>query len=66
MKQLRAASKAYEALAEAFQMMNAPKLRAEAEVGVQMWAEVWSPFDLHMTNADFRRRMETRAWLASS
>jgi len=39
MKQVRAASKGYEALAEAFQMMNAPRLRAEAEVGVQMWAE---------------------------
>jgi len=40
-KQVRAASKAYDALAEAFQSMNAPKLRAQAEVGFAVWAEVY-------------------------
>ncbi|KAF2495050.1 hypothetical protein BU16DRAFT_378766 [Lophium mytilinum] len=38
MKQIRTASKAYDALTEAFQAQGS-KLRAQAEVGVQTWAE---------------------------
>ncbi|OCK79465.1 hypothetical protein K432DRAFT_330100 [Lepidopterella palustris CBS 459.81] len=38
-KQMRAASKAYEALADAFQNMEIPKLRALADVGSHVWAD---------------------------
>lgn len=41
LKQVKAASKAYEALAEAFsQFNNIPKLRAQVNAGKDLWADV--------------------------
>jgi COP9 signalosome complex subunit 3 len=41
MRQVAAASKAYEALAEAYARLdNLPKLEAQINAGAQVWAEV--------------------------
>jgi COP9 signalosome complex subunit 3 len=41
MKQVKSASKAYEALAEAYQQLgNLPKLKAQINAGTEIWAEV--------------------------
>jgi hypothetical protein len=40
-KTIKAASKAYEALAEAYEELhNMPKLKAQAKIGAETWAEV--------------------------
>jgi COP9 signalosome complex subunit 3 len=40
-KTIRAASKAYEALAEAYEELdNMPKLKAQVKIGTENWAEV--------------------------
>ncbi len=40
-KQIKAASKAYEALGEAYvQLSNMPKLKAQIKSGSEIWAEV--------------------------
>jgi hypothetical protein len=40
-KQIRAAAKAYEALADAFsQLNNLPKLKAQVAAGTEIWTEV--------------------------
>lgn len=45
-KQIRAASKAYEALADAFsQLNNLPKLKAQVAAGREIWAEVSDSFE---------------------
>lgn len=63
-KQLKAVSKAYEALGEAYiQLGNLPKLKAQIKAGADTWAEV-SPrlrklVDRHVHGANTTCRMET-------
>lgn len=43
-KNCRNAAKAYEALADAYQQLNnLPKLKAQVNAGIDLWAEVSSP-----------------------
>ena len=45
MKDIKAASKAYEALADAYEELdNMSKLKAQVQAGSEVWAEVWSSY----------------------
>lgn len=44
-KDIKAASKAYEALADAYEELdNMSKLKAQVQAGSEVWAEVWSSY----------------------
>ena len=63
-KHIKAVSKAYEALGEAYsQLGNLPKLKAQIKAGADTWAEVspssWERVDHHVRGANMTCRMET-------